>query len=160
LISTPCLAQCLCPEGAISMEKNEYEYSDSSYGMNYHVIEYAITNTSKDYYYTWIDYSNTMDYSKSELIKRYFFSYHGDFNLMSLLKDNCIILDFKPEVGKSFLKRINPHDTFRYIVINSKNVVYEDHIIIISLSDLGQWADTPFNEGIIYDADYIVLYDQ
>ena len=53
-------------------------------------IEYVITNKSSELYYTWIDYS-IADTNSTESAKKYFFSFHGDLSLSSVLFDNNAI---------------------------------------------------------------------
>jgi hypothetical protein len=155
------LAQSISPIEAFHIEKTEYEYINMLDGSDYYVREYKVVNTSNDYYYSWIDYSATKHENRDELVKRYFRTFHGDFNLVTLLTDNCVFEGFRPVIGRSFLKRINPHSAFRYILISQEknfSIFNEEKLITICQSNLGEWANASFNESVLFDADYIVLY--
>lgn len=81
------------------------------------VCLFSIMNSTREDYYTWIDFDYKKSSNDSNEIKQFFLKRKGDFSLLSLWSDNVIISSaIIFQVGKDFLKKIGPGDTFKYIL--------------------------------------------
>ena len=139
---------------AFNIEDHYFSYYDSFNEKQYDIKEYILNNNSNEDYYTWIDYDRDYAGVDTQGIMYYFLSFHGDFNLISLLTDNVVFYDYMSILGKVFLRRIEPGDSFRYVLINRDNDDIRRHIFYISQTQLGFEI---INQEPLYDESFIVL---
>ena len=138
-----------CSDGDVIISVNQYQ--NRSQGV--------ITNNSSDNIYTWLDLeASTQENNRLELAIRYMFKPFGDFNLCVLLTDNVAFPEkFIPVIGKTFLKRIKPGDSFFYIV--DKRVIddLQPHIIYITETELASLVGYPINDFVLFSDKSIEL---
>lgn len=149
-------------ESSICIEKEEYSYMDSSHNM-YKVREYTIVNTSNDTPYVTFIKHDDVGIGSDLMISRYFNSHHGEFNLMAMLTDNVVLVDFVPIVGETFLKEIGPNSEFKYIMVEvfhdhyGNNTISDEDIFVFKKSYIEEVIQADLNEGIFYPGDEIVV---
>lgn len=105
--------------------------------INITLIRYRIENDTEHTCYTWIDYARPYYASEGlrpkEIVNRYFFSRHGDFNFGTILWENTIGFD-KHHVGSFFIKELRPGQSFEYMTISKDDAAILDlrrYIVII-----------------------------
>lgn len=125
-------------------------------------IIYELNNTSTEDYYTWVDFNSSFTTREKAGIIRYFFSRHGDFSLGSLLHDNVVFKEkFIPVIGETFLKRIKPNESFRYIVSKQISEDFKDHLFFTDELTLISIVGNPVNlEYAIWEKDSITIHEE
>lgn len=123
--------------------------------------EYKIENRSGDNYYTWVDFNCSTDDDAGQQIRSYFKTVKGDFSLERLLFDNVSFPDgFSSQIGKTFLKKIAPGESFSYFA-ETKEIdgsALEKHIFMLKESVLRQMiGDLPNETLILYKDDSILV---
>ena len=129
--------------------------SDQQNGETKLVTEYIVQNESSERVISWIDYCNCPQGDIIKKVKHYFFSPHGDFNLITLMTDNVSYTYYQPIIGFSFLKIIEPKESFTYIGSN-----LEKRIIAITESDFEDILGMDFNEfnpDLLYKKNTIIV---
>ena len=120
----------------IEMNIESYSYVNGSNGVEVNLVEYSIRNLSEEPYYTWIDF-NDCDERRGKRIYEYFFIRHRDVNLATLMTDNVVLTDYEMILGETFIKRLDPQESFKYIVAGKKeNDNFEKKIIVEKASDI------------------------
>lgn len=119
------------------------------------VSEYVLTNDTDEYLYTWIDFKQVYSPETANECSKYFFGQtYGNISLIALLTDNCFFDGFIPEIGKTFIKRIEPKGCFRFIIIDQSNQDLLKHIFYLSQSQIGFKI---INDEVLFGEDYIIL---
>lgn len=91
-------------------------YTDDSTRAKITLVEYRIKNQSNEPFFTWIDFDNYNEKS-GKRIHRYFWGPHNDFNLATLMTDNVVRDSNEIILGRTFIKRLGPQESFKYIVV-------------------------------------------
>lgn len=149
------------PKSPICIEKDEYVYMDYSHRI-YKVREYSIVNKSNDTpYITFIKLGDN-NTNSDNVILRYFNSSHGEFNLMTLLTDNVVLVEFMPIIGETFLKEISPNSEFKYIVVeqlhdNNKLTVSDEDIFVFKKTYVEELIKIDLDDHILFPDDEIVM---
>lgn len=105
--------------------------------INITLIRYRIENDTEHTCYTWIDYARPYYASEGlrpkEIVNRYFFSRHGDFNFGTILWENTIGFN-RHYVGFFFIKELRPGQSFEYQTITENDAAVPDlrkYIVVI-----------------------------
>ena len=152
LLCTISCGQSVKTAGSISKNK---EFLYVCYSSERTVSEYILTNNSDEYLYTWIDFKQVYSPETAKGCSKFFFGQaYGNISLIALLTDNCFFNGFIPEIGKTFIKRIEPKGHFRYIIINQSDQDLSNHIFYLIQSQIGFKI---VNDEVLYGEDYIIL---
>lgn len=95
-------------------------------------------------------------------IKRYidtFYAPHGDLNLATLMTDNVIRTSREVIIGATFIKRLKPGESFKYIVVNEKdNDDFSKNIIVEKVSYVSKTIGFNVPESFEYDKTELVVF--
>jgi len=128
-------------------------------------VKLEIVNTSLDSYYVWIE--KQVHSSIKERIRDYYMINKGDMSLVQMALEYNIDYGY-PYLFSTFIKKVNPKETFRVYVItsneifdfNRKSLNYlNDHMVIVNEVTLKQYIKSlsSFNPQIFYDQSYIII---
>lgn len=143
----------------IHKDRTEYCYVGPD-PVEYRVITYEIINKSNEPYITFLYYKPVKN--SSQAIWRIFVQPIGEFNLLSMLTDNAVISDeFQSIIKPSFLKIIDPNDSFKYITHSpaNKDCDIEKYIYIEKKSVAEQILMTTIPDIVSYIPKEIVITD-
>ena len=144
----------------VFLRDKHFSYSIKNGNNRVAITEYEVVNNSKEAVYTWIDYNNsTKDNQWKTALKRFVWKGPpgGHICLGTLLYDNTTFDGYYPYVGFSFLKRIEPHKSFWYIVIGDPEFI-KHHIFYMKESETSPHIVYSGNiELILFKNNYIVL---
>lgn len=132
---------------------------DSS-GQKIEMAKYTVVNHSKDVLYTWIDCNSlAADSSSFEESRRYFYRPVGDFSLCQLLTDNVVFVDnFTSQINATFLKEIEPGETFSYFLTSERVNDMISHIYCVSGSELSsKYGVHVVNKDVLFKPDFVVI---
>ncbi len=122
----------------VSLNKENYCYGRNEIILNY----YTIYNNSTENIYTWIDYSYDPNGNKQQSLSRYFYTTY-DLRFIDLLTDNVVFENFSPTIGCTFLKIIEPNESFTYVGYNGDD--FFNHIIYLKESDIISFLGISYN---------------
>lgn len=121
-----------------------------------HLSEYTIRNNSQECVISWVDYQTSFGVICEEPIIKYFFYRKGDFSVANLLTEEAVLVKDPPTLGKNFLVRIKPGESFRYLVINKRNM--KDHIFYYKESEIISVIGGPIiNNELFYRGQIVVI---
>ena len=141
----------------IKVQIESYSYINEFSGSKNTFIEYNITNKSDEPYFTWVDFNNhnTKGWEK---IYRYFFTFYDDMNLATLMTDNVVRISDEIILGKTFIKRLSPGESFKYIVVNEKeNSDFSKSIVIEKVSSVSKIIGFNVPESFEYDKTELIV---
>lgn len=142
----------------IKMNIESYHYIKSTNGETITIVEYQLTNRSDEPYFTWIDFNNHNE-KRDKKIHRYFYAPHGDLNLATLMTDNVIRTSREVIIGATFIKRLKPGESFKYIVVNEKdNDDFSKNIIVEKVSYVSKTIGFNVPESFEYDNTELVVF--
>lgn len=142
----------------IKMDIESYHYINSTNGEIINIIEYQMTNQSDEPYFTWLDFNNHNEKGKRK-IHRYFYAHHGDLNLATLMTDNVMQTSREVIIGKTFIKRLKPGESFKYIVVNKKdNDDFSKNIIAEKVSYVSKIIGFSIPESFEYNKTELVVF--
>lgn len=119
-----------------------------------HLYEYTIQNNSQENVISWVDYLPS--FREEDPIIHFFFHRKGDFSIANLLTEDVVFSKESPTLGKDFLVRIKPGQSFKYLVLNNENI--RDHIFFYKESDIINVIGGPIiNNDFFYDGTAVVI---
>jgi hypothetical protein len=162
LFSTICNSQT---NDSILIKKDLLHYRAGNAGVVYNLI-YTIINNQHSPLYLWIEQdTHSSDFEK---VKDYFFIPKGDMNFYSMAVEANVAY-YSCSVFSSFLKKINPNESFSIYVISEKNFLdcekkhvfnfLDEHCVIMEETILEKYLQSlsVFNPLIFYKNDFIIL---
>lgn len=156
LIVTACNAQC-----QIQIDNTEINYFNEITGKNEIIENYRITNNSNEEYLTWVSLEPINERTNTELVHDYFKKRKGDFSFLEAMFEN--LLDEQPTViGYSFIKNINPGETFHYFIAKNEksSVFYRERIVLIKRKEVEQYLRMPIDDKYFYESPSIILTEK
>lgn len=126
--------------------------------------EISVKNVTDETYFSWIA-TRPLSEMKTTLsvIKEYFFYPKGDLNLFTILTDSVIREPYHPTIGITFIKMIQPGETFKYVFIDKdKAERYLERLVSVSSSDIEKYLDiksfgiSEFGD-LLYKDDYVLI---
>jgi len=156
LIVTACNAQC-----QIQIDNTEINYFNEITGKNEIIEDYRITNNSNEEYLTWVSLEPINERTNTELVHDYFKKRKGDFSFLEAMFEN--LLDEQPTViGYSFIKNINPGETFHYFIAKNEksSVFYRERIVLIKRKEVEQYLRMPIDDKYFYESPSIILTEK
>lgn len=142
----------------IKLHIESYSYVNYFSGEKITFTEYLITNKSEEPYFTWVDFSNH-NTTVREKIYRYFFASHDDLNLAALMTDNVVRTSREVTIGKTFIKRLEPGESFKYIVAKDKdNDDFSKNIIVEKVSYVSKIIGFNVPESFEYDKNELIVF--
>ena len=126
--------------------------------------EISVKNVTDETYFSWIA-TRPLSEMKTTLsvIREYFFYPKGDLNLFTILTDSVIREPYHPTIGITFIKMIQPGETFKYVFIDKdKAERYLERLVSVSLSDIEKYLDiksfgiSEFGD-LLYKDDYVLI---
>lgn len=156
LISMACNTQ-----GQIQIEASEVNYFNGITGQNEIMESYRIKNNSNEDYLTWISLEPINERTNIELIHDYFKKRKSDFNFLEAMFEN--LLDEQPTIiGYSFIKNINPGETFHYFIAKNdkSSVFYRERIVLIEKKEVEQYLRMVIDEKYFYESPSIILTEE
>lgn len=153
LISIACNTQ-----GQIEIEASEVNYFNGITGKNEIMESYRIKNNSNEDYLTWVSLEPINERSNIELVHDFFKKRKGDFNFLEAMFEN--ILDEQPTaIGYSFIKNINPGETFSYYISHNETVsiLYQERIVLIKRKEVEQYLRMQLDDKYFYESPSIIL---
>ena len=156
LFSTACNAQC-----QIHIDTTEVSYFNGITGKNEIMEDYRITNNSNEDYLTWVSLEPLNERSNIELVHDYFKKRNGDFNFLEAMFEN--FLDEQPTtIGYSFIKNINPGETFSYYISHTETVsnFYQERIVLIKRKEVEQYLRMQIDDKYFYESPSIILTEE
>lgn len=149
-----------CPKITLQIGELKGYYYEQSSNQVIRLSEGVITNNTSESYYTWIDFRTLFDEQESgNHARKYLSMPFGDFSLIQLLCEDVFFHEeFSPIIGVSFLKKITPGASFKYLVDWRICEKLNGHIFYVSESDYKQIVGNTLNEQmILYDKDEILI---
>lgn len=156
LFSTACNAQC-----QIQIDNTEINYFNEITGKNEIIEDYRITNNSNEEYLTWVSLEPINERTNTELVHDYFKKRKGDFSFLEAMFEN--LLDEQPTtIGYSFIKNINPGETFHYYIAKNdkSSVFYRERIVLIKRKEVEQYLRMQINDKYFYESPSIILTEE
>lgn len=156
LISIACNTQ-----GQIEIEASEVNYFNGITGKNEIMESYRIKNNSNEDYLTWVSLEPINERSNIELVHDYFKKRKSDFNFLEAMFEN--LLDEQPTIiGYSFIKNINPGETFHYFIAKNdkSSVFYRERIVLIEKKEVEQHLRMVIDEKYFYESPSIILTEE
>ena len=123
---------------------NEYYVGKELYSQ----VDLLFANVSESTLILWFD-KDTVDLSREERIRKYFFSTKGNFSLMGLIWDGHIS-SFTPSLFESFFKIIRPNDRF-IVSVTQKGKIENPKREIDSLTKYVYLVDYKYIRGMEID---------
>ena len=165
LFSLKCVAQDT--QGTLEIIKNmNYYYVNDQ---KIYMLNYTLINKSDSTYLFWIEGDREiLQKSESEIIEKYFYAMHGDWNLSQLALD-FNVENYTIDIFSFFLKYIKPNENFTIQVISTEDVseskkseifnYIDTHKVLIKESTLSHYVKeiNSFNPIIFYPKNFIVL---
>lgn len=141
----------------IEVQVESYSYTNDSTSAQITLVEYRIKNQSNEPYFTWIDFDNHKGKSEKR-IHRYFFAPHNDFNLATLMTDNVVQDSSETILGRTFIKRLEPQESFKYIVVcREKNDDFSKYIVVEKTSFVSKIIGFNVPEVFLYGKSELVV---
>lgn len=138
----------------IEVQVESYSYIDDSTRTKITLVEYRIKNQSNEPYFTWIDFDN----HNEKRIHRYFFEPHNDFNLAALMTDNVVRDSNEIILGRTFIKRLGPQESFKYIVVcREKTDDFSKYIVVEEASLVNKIIGFDVPEAFEYNKSELVV---
>jgi hypothetical protein len=156
LIVTACNAQC-----QIHIDNVATGYYNGITDKNEIIEDYRITNNSNEEYLTWVSLEPINERTNTELIHDYFKKRKGDFSFLEAMFEN--LLDEQPTViGYSFIKNINPGETFHYFIAKNEksSVFYRERIVLIKRKEVEQYLRMQIDDKYFYESPSIILTEK
>ncbi|HPK29792.1 MAG TPA: hypothetical protein PK979_01970 [Bacteroidales bacterium] len=153
MVITACNAQ-----RQIHIDTTEVSYFNGITGKNEIIEDYRITNNSDEEYLTWVSLEPINERSNIELVHDFFKKRKGDFNFLEAMFEN--ILDEQPTaIGYSFIKNINPGETFSYYISHNETVsiLYQERIVLIKRKEVEQYLRMQLDDKYFYESPSIIL---
>ena len=142
----------------IKVHVESCSYINNFIGEKNTFVEYLITNKSEEPYFTWVDFSNHNTTARKR-IYRYFFASHEDLNLAALMTDNVVRTSKEVIIGKTFIKRLKPGESFKYIVMKEKgNDDFGKNIIVEKVSYVSKIIGFNVPESFEYDKNELIVF--
>jgi hypothetical protein len=165
LFSLKCAAQATQGTLEIIKSMNYYYVNDKKVCM----LNYTLINESDSTYLFWIESDREiLQKSESEIVEKYFYAMHGDWNLSQLALD-FNVENYTIDVFLNFLKYLKPSESFTIQVISTEDVseskkseifnYIDAHMVLIKESTLNHYVKVinSFNPIIFYPNSFIVL---
>jgi hypothetical protein len=156
LFITACNAQ-----GQIQIDTAEVSYYNGIIDKNVIIEDFRITNNSSEEYLTWVSLEPINDRPNTELVHDYFKKRKGDFSLIEAMFEN--LLDEQPTtIGYSFIKNINPGETFHYYIAKNdkSSVFYRERIVLIKRKEIEQYLRIQLDDKYFYKSSSIILTEK
>jgi hypothetical protein len=134
-------------------------------------IVYTVYNIGNSIVWLWFEKKDNL--SEEKKLKDYFFGIKSDISLFHILTDANVNVsnDFSPTLFYSFLKYINPHDSFKIQLSFSKELsdmtkkqifdYLDKYLVLVSNEKLTKYVGLPkleqLNQSVLYKEDFIVL---
>jgi hypothetical protein len=149
------------PQRQIQIETAEVSYYNGITDKNEIIESYRITNNSDEDYLTWVSLEPINERSNIELVHDYFKKRKGDFTFLEAMFEN--LLDEQPTIiGYSFVKNINPGETFSYFISQSETAsnFYQERIVLIKRKEVEQYLRMEINDKYFYESPSIILTEE
>ncbi|NLX41113.1 MAG: hypothetical protein GXY75_04375 [Bacteroidales bacterium] len=149
------------PQRQIHIDTTEVSYFNGITGKNEIMESYRITNNSDEDYFTWVSLEPINERTNTELIHDYFKKRKGDFSFLEAMFEN--LLDEQPTViGYSFIKNINPGETFHYFIAKNEksSVFYLERIVLIKRKEVEQYLRMQIDDKCFYESPSIILTEK
>jgi hypothetical protein len=149
------------PQRQIHIDTTEVSYFNGITGKNEIMESYRITNNSDEDYFTWVSLEPINERTNTELIHDYFKKRKGDFSFLEAMFEN--LLDEQPTViGYSFIKNINPGETFHYFIAKNEksSVFYRERIVLIKRKEVEQYLRMQIDDKYFYESSSIILTEK
>lgn len=154
-------------QDSIKIDTISYSYYNLISNSHQSIELYKITNYSSKEFLTWIADVPINNTPEHRLVHDYFKKQIGDFKYISWMYEE----DFgRPvsnwTIGVSFVKMINPQDSFSYFIIKDSDVsnTYKDRIVIMSREKvehyIGGGRCFVLKENLFFPYSSICLYDK
>lgn len=129
--------------------------------------EITVKNVSDKTYFSWIA-TRPLSEMKTTLsvIKEYFFYPKGDdqaLNLFTIFTDSVIREPYYPTIGITFIKMIQPGETFKYVFIDKdKAERYLERLVSVSLCDIEKYLNIESSDiskfgDLFYKDNYVLI---
>ena len=151
----------IIPVNGLVIKTRHIDYSlNQQSGEISSLIEYKIYNCYSEPLITWFDSEILLNENDSSYVIGYFFRKNEEgISLDMLLRGaSCPGSVSKNVIGKTFLKRIEPHATFRYMLL-SREIDFERYVFVVKESDLNDNGIVLSDKAkqYLFKYDYVVI---
>ncbi len=155
------LSTCLSSEAQIYVDTCTIHcFNDFTNSHNF-IKSYKITNNTEDKYVTFVSSDFTNSISNIEAIHRFFKKQIGDFSLSFLVYEKLLTAEFTNRIGTTFMKEINPKETFEYLITKKEkeSSFYEKRIFVIPLKEIEDFLQQTIPDDCFSSIDVLPLFD-
>lgn len=120
---------------------------------------HTIYNMTNDDYITWLAWYDPKDNEEDKQILYYIYRNWGSTNIHLLISELNMYEERLTEIGMTFMKKIQPHRTFTYIIKKNKHGKsnFYDRIVCIKKEKIEKLIQYKLNDKWLYQPDTITF---